>query len=82
MKLTQEEKQFLVDLHLKDGLTYEEISNRFSVTVQSVKRALADMNIIDLSWYKTDAQHELLSLLRMGGITTVAQLRKYRLVER
>jgi predicted transcriptional regulator len=82
MKLTQIEKQFLVDLHLKDGLTYEEISSRFSITVQAVKRALADMNVIDLSWYKTDAQHELLTLLRMSGITSMSELRKYRLVER
>lgn len=78
MKLTQKEKEFIA-AEYASGDSFDDIAFATGLTVQAVKRALADMKVIDLSWYKAKHQHDLLTLLRENGIHTVSDIRKYRL---
>lgn len=78
MKLTQKEKEFIA-AEYASGDSFEDIAFTTGLTVQAVKRALADMQVIDLSWHKAKHQHDLLTLLRENGIHTVSDIRKYRL---
>lgn len=70
MKLNQNEKQYITDC-FNNGETPDEISIKVGISVNAVKRALADTNTITLSWYKTKQQHALLEHLVRYGIRSV-----------
>lgn len=81
MKLTLKEKQFIAnEYHINQD--FNDIAFTTGLTVQAVKRALADMQVITLSWHKTPVEHALLILLSQNNINTVSDLMKYKLVER
>ena len=81
MKLTQKEKEFIAN-EFHAGNDIDDIAFATGLTVQAVKRALADMKVLNLGWYKPKYEHELVTLLRNNGIYTVGDLAKYKLVER
>ena len=81
MKLTQKEKEFIANEY-HAGHEIDDIAFATVLTVQAVKRALADMKVLNLSWYKPKYEHDLVTLLRTNGIYTVSDLAKYKLVER
>ena len=81
MKLTQKEKEFIA-LEFEQSRDYSEVAFTTGLTVQAVKRALADMRVIQLSWYKPPHEHALITLLSQNNIETVSDLMKYKLVER
>lgn len=81
MKLTQKEKEFIAnEYHIHQD--FSEIAFDTGLTVQAVKRALAEMQVITLSWHKTPIEHALLTLLSQNNIQSVTDLMKYKLVER
>lgn len=71
MKLNQNEKQFITDCY-NNGESPDEIAINVGISVNAVKRALADTNTITLSWYKTKQQHALLEHLKRYGILSVS----------
>lgn len=73
MKLNQNEKQFIL-ANYQNGADVEDIAFHVGINKQAVKRALADMRAIDLSWYKTDEQHKMLTRLNELGISDLASL--------
>lgn len=81
MKLTQKEKEFIAN-EFHAGHEIDDIAFATGLTVQAVKRALSDMKVLNLSWYKPKYEHDLVTLLRTNGIYTVGDLAKYKLVER
>lgn len=81
MKLTQKEKEFIANEYAS-GDSFDDIAFTTGLTVQAVKRALSDMKVLNLSWYKPKYEHDLVTLLRTNGIYTVGDLAKYKLVER
>ena len=81
MKLTQKEKEFIA-AEYASGDSFDDIAFATGLTVQAVKRALSDMKVLNLGWYKPKYEHDLVTLLRNNGIYTISDLAKYRLVER
>lgn len=81
MKLTQKEKEYIAN-EFHAGNEIDDIAFATGLTVQAVKRALSDMQVLNLSWYKPKYEHDLVTLLRVNGIYTISDLAKYRLVKR
>lgn len=75
MKLTQNEKEFIANEYAS-GDTFDEIAFSTGLTIQAIKRSLADMGIIDLSWHKSPYEHDLLQILKQKKITNPAKLRE------
>lgn len=77
MKLNQTERQYIVARY-NNSETPQEISISIGISENAVKRALADEKVINLSWYKTDDQHQLLTYLESIGVQNLAQFTTYR----
>lgn len=73
MRLNNEQIQWIVD-NFNFGREIEELSLDTGLSQASIKRALSEAGVIDLSWHKSQAQHELLTYLRTKGITSVKHL--------
>ena len=71
--LTPDDKALIEDLH-HQGLSPTEIQeNVLGISNITIKRHLADVGLIQLHWYKTTAEHDLLNYLRDKGIKTISQ---------
>ena len=64
------------------GRTAEEIALDTGYSKPTVKRALAEQGVLNLSWHKSKAQHELLTYLERSNIKCVEDLTPYKLVKR
>lgn len=60
----------------REGRTIEEMSIDSGWSKQNVKRALAEGNLMYLSWYKTKEENAMLKYLRDIGITDFHALRE------
>lgn len=58
------------------GRTVEEMSIDSGWSKQNVKRALAEGQIMYLSWYKTHEENSMLKFLKEIGITSARDLRE------
>ena len=56
------------------GRTVEEISLDTGKSVKTIKRYLAEANILNLSWHKTREENNILKYLKGKGITKLTQL--------
>lgn len=56
------------------GRTVEEISLDTGKSVKTIKRYLAEANILNLSWHKTREENLLINYLKTKGITKLTQL--------
>lgn len=76
MKLNTTEKQYIAGRYQNDE-SIPDIAISIGISENAVKRALADLKILNLSWYKTDDQHTLLTRLADMGIHDVNGLNNY-----
>jgi len=76
MKLNLNEKQYIAQ-RFRNGELPEDIAIDVGISVNAVKRALADVKEISLSWYKTKDQHALLERLEKLGIHSVTGLNNH-----
>ena len=60
----------------KNGRTVEEMAVDNGWSKQNVKRALAEGQLMYLSWYKTNEENAMLKYLRDIGITNFNDLRE------
>lgn len=56
------------------GRTVEEISLDTGKSIKTIKRYLAEANILNLSWHKTREENNILKYLKGKGITKLTQL--------
>lgn len=70
LKMTQNEINWIVNEY-NLGRSIEEISVDTGASRQNIKRALAEAGILNLSWYKTKKEQEMLNFLYSKGITSV-----------
>lgn len=56
------------------GRTIQEIATDTSISISNIKRALAESNVIDLDWYKTKDEINMLKYLKSKGISNLQQL--------
>ena len=60
----------------KNGRTVEEMAVDNGWSKQNVKRALAEGQLMYLSWYKTREEDSMLKFLKEIGITSASDLRE------
>ena len=60
----------------KNGRTVEEMAVDNGWSKQNVKRALAEGQLMYLSWYKTHEEDSMLKYLKEIGITSASDLRE------
>ena len=60
----------------KNGRTVEEMAVDNGWSKQNVKRALAEGQLMYLSWYKTHEEDSMLKYLKDIGITSASDLRE------
>ena len=60
----------------KNGRTVEEMAVDNGWSKQNVKRALAEGQLMYLSWYKTHEEDSMLKYLKELGITSASDLRE------
>lgn len=60
----------------KNGRTVEEMAVDNGWSKQNVKRALAEGQLMYLSWYKTHEEDSMLKFLKEIGITSARDLRE------
>lgn len=72
-KLSQNDLEWIKNEH-QNGRTIEEIATDTGLSKQMVKRALAEVHELYLSWYKTKDENALLMYLKDRNIHTVEQL--------
>lgn len=73
LKLTPNEVDWIND-EFNSGRTYQEIAIDTGMSVQNIKRALAEAGSLSLSWYKTSQEHTILEYLRTNDVQTLEQL--------
>ena len=81
MKLDKKAIEWITQEHAA-GRTLDEISLDTGLSKPSVKRALSEAGVLELSWHKSDSEHKLLQLLSKNGIKTVSDITKYKLTLR
>ena len=45
------------------------------MSLSNVKRALAEANVLTLSWYKTNEENDMLEYLKQNNVTTLQELK-------
>lgn len=75
IRLNQSEINWFKDEYL-NGRTIDEMAIDTGFSKQNVKRALAEADILNLSWYKTKKENELLMYLRSKDITSLTKLKE------
>lgn len=71
--LTQKDLEWIKNEY-QSSRSVEEISTDTGLSKQMVKRALAEVHAMYLTWYKTKDENELLLFLKNRNIHTVEQL--------
>lgn len=59
----------------KSGRTIQEIATDTGISISNVKRALAEVGVMSLDWYKTQNEISMLNYLASKGINTIDDLR-------
>lgn len=73
MRLNQPQIDWIV-LNYNQGRTIEELTLDTGRSEATIKRALSEAGVMDLSWHKSAEQHRMLQYLRTKNITNLTQL--------
>lgn len=76
IRLTQAEIQWIKQEY-EAGSTVQDIAFDTGMSVSNVKRALAEANVLTLSWYKTNEENAILEYLKQNNVTTLEELKSW-----
>lgn len=74
VKLNQQELNWVAN-EFQNDRTVQEIAIDTGMSVNNVKRALAEKGLLSLSWYKTTDEIQLLNYLKAMGVNNLIDLR-------
>lgn len=74
VKLNQKEINWIAN-EFQNDRTVQEIAIDTGMSVNNVKRALAEKGLISLSWYKTADEIQMLNYLKAMGINNLIDLK-------
>ena len=74
IRLTQAEIQWIKRAY-EAGNTVQDIVFDTGMSVSNIKRALAEANVLTLSWYKTNEENAMLEYLKQNNVTTLQELK-------
>ena len=74
VKLNQQELNWVVN-EFQNDRTVQEIAIDTGMSVNNVKRALAEKGLLSLSWYKTTDEIQMLNYLKAMGVNNLIDLR-------
>lgn len=74
MNINSKEINAIAEL-FKSGKTVTQIADQKDMSKQNVKRALAEAGLMQLSWYKTTNELQMLNYLKGMGINNLVELR-------
>ncbi|UZA02936.1 hypothetical protein [Moraxella bovis] len=74
VKLNQKEINWIAN-EFQNDRTVQEIAIDTGMSVNNVKRALAEKGLISLSWYKTTDEIQMLNYLKAMGINNLIDLK-------
>lgn len=76
IRLTQAEIQWIKQEY-EEGNTVQDIAFDTGMSISNVKRALAEANVLTLSWYKTNEENAMLEYLKQNNVTTLEELKSW-----
>lgn len=74
VKLNQQELNWVAN-EFQNDRTVQEIAIDTGMSVNNVKRALAEKGLLSLSWYKTTDEIQMLNYLKAIGVNNLIDLR-------
>lgn len=74
VKLNQQELNWVAN-EFQNDRTVQEIAIDTGMSVNNVKRALAEKGLLSLSWYKTADEIQMLNYLKAMGVNNLIDLR-------
>lgn len=74
VKLNQQELNWVAN-EFQNDRTVQEIAIDTGMSVNNVKRALAEKGLLSLSWYKTTDEIQTLNYLKAMGVNNLIDLR-------
>lgn len=74
VKLNQQELNWVAN-EFQNDRTVQEIAIDTGMSVNNVKRALAEKSLLSLSWYKTTDEIQMLNYLKAMGVNNLIDLR-------
>lgn len=74
VKLNQQELNWVAN-EFQNDRTVQEIAIDTGMSVNNVKRALAEKGLLSLSWYKTTDEIQMLNYLKVMGVNNLIDLR-------
>lgn len=74
IKLNQQELNWVAN-EFQNDRTVQEIAIDTGMSVNNVKRALAEKGLLSLSWYKTTDEIQMLNYLKAMGVNNLIDLR-------
>lgn len=74
VKLNQQELNWVAN-EFQNDRTVQEIAIDTGMSVNNVKRALAEKGLLSLSWYKTTDEIQMLNYLKAMGVNNLIDLR-------
>ena len=74
VKLNQQELNQVAN-EFQNDRTVQEIAIDTGMSVNNVKRALAEKGLLSLSWYKTTDEIQMLNYLKAMGVNNLIDLR-------
>lgn len=74
VKLNQQELNWVAN-EFQNDRTVQEIAIDTGMSVDNVKRALAEKGLLSLSWYKTTDEIQMLNYLKAMGVNNLIDLR-------
>lgn len=74
IRLTTAEIQW-IQQEYEEGSTVQDIAFDTGMSISNVKRALAEANVLTLSWYKTSQENAILEYLKQNNVTTLQELK-------
>lgn len=74
VRLNQQELNWVAN-EFQNDRTVQEIAIDTGMSVNNVKRALAEKGLLSLSWYKTADEIQMLNYLKAMGVNNLIDLR-------
>lgn len=74
VKLNRQELNWVAN-EFQNDRTVQEIAIDTGMSVNNVKRALAEKGLLSLSWYKTTDEIQMLNYLKAMGVNNLIDLR-------
>ena len=74
IRLTQAEIQWIKQEY-DAGISVQDIVFDTGMSINNIKRALAEAGVLTLSWYKTNEENAMLEYLKQNNVTTLQELK-------